>query len=73
MQRGGVMGKAPYAQGEVCFSPHDDAGKTCKDIQDCEGDCLAPGRCAEYDQFGCFQVMRSGHQETVCLNEKSGS
>jgi len=37
---GGSWEKAGIARVEICIRPYADAGKACRDSDDCEGDCL---------------------------------
>ena len=64
-----------------CVKPYPDAGKTCKDKKDCEGQCryeggdLAPGSPAtgvcqhDSDPCGCFAEVRDGKlQHALCAD-----
>lgn len=57
---------------EVCAMPTPDAGASCRDGSDCTGHlCLAKGggTCAPRDvMFGCFEILESGQQVTICID-----
>ena len=79
--RGGQMMRVGRLQTERCVTPYSDAGRPCRDGDDCMGDCRAPdpgvregvgvmGVCAPNDlPFGCNTPIENGRaQPTLCVD-----
>ncbi len=79
--RGGQMLRVGRLQTERCVVPFSDAGKPCRDGDDCLGDCRAreagpsegtavAGVCAPNDlPFGCNTPIENGRaQPTLCVD-----
>lgn len=82
-KRGGSVRTGGMLGSEICFVPYADAGKTCRDGDDCEGNCLlAPigptdasseavtGRCEpRRPTFGCYGVVEDGRlKHRLCVD-----
>ncbi|MFO3706344.1 hypothetical protein ACI6Q5_15535 [Xanthomonas codiaei] len=78
--RGGQVRPVGRMQSPRCIVPYADAGKTCSDNADCDGDCLATsivptgtattGTCQrDSDRFGCRQEVVGGKgQAALCID-----
>jgi putative hemolysin len=79
--QGGQIMRVGRLQTERCVVPFSDAGKTCRDGDDCLGDCRArdpgpreganvTGVCAPNDlPFGCNTPIENGRaQPTLCVD-----
>jgi len=80
--KGGTMRPAGRMQTMRCAIPYADAGKTCDDKSDCEGQCLAEnavaetppggitGKCqADNLLFGCLSAINGGRvTSTICVD-----
>lgn len=80
--RGGTLVRQGKLQREVCAMPYADAGKACRDDNDCLGECrsdapdLVPGQAAtgtcqrhDQDRFGCYATIDDGKaQRTICVD-----
>lgn len=79
-EEGGTLMRVGRAQVERCVVPFADAGKVCRDGDDCLGNCLAEfagpregpvtGRCAVNDlPFGCLTPIEDGRTgPTLCVD-----
>lgn len=80
--QGGKMQPVGRAQTMQCVVSYGDAGKVCRDGDDCLGDCRVPdgvivpdgrpveGRCvASSDRFGCYTRVEDGRaQPAICID-----
>ena len=79
--RGGSIQRVGRLQSERCVVPFADAGRPCRDGDDCQGDCRAPepgspegatvmGVCAPNDlPFGCHAPVEDGRaRATLCVD-----
>lgn len=78
--RGGEIRRVGRLQSEVCIILYADAGKVCRDGDDCLGDCRAAedlkdrnnavGRCAaDSNRFGCITTVEDGRADrTLCVD-----
>lgn len=59
----------PAKLGVVCAKPVSDARKACTDSRQCQGLCLAEGRCsARGSNFGCIDILEEGRPVTICID-----
>jgi hypothetical protein len=80
---GGVVGPGGMLGYDQCVQPYADAGKACKDAEDCEGRCLLSadsgddmgqqtedGICQADDSlFGCYTAVNDGMAEyAICVD-----
>jgi hypothetical protein len=77
---GGTMQPVCRRQTMQCVIAYSDAGRTCRDGDDCQGDCRAEpnvanginmtGRCqADSDPCGCFTLIEDGRaQAGLCVD-----
>jgi len=80
--QGGKMQRVGRAQTLQCVIAYPDAGKTCRDGDDCLGDCRVPGgvivddgrpvagQCAaSSDRFGCYTRVEDGRATAaICID-----
>jgi hypothetical protein len=80
--RGGTWGPVGRLQAPSCVLPYADAGKACRDSDDCEGECryageetleagqAVAGQCqVNSDRFGCFTRIEDGKAEpAICID-----
>lgn len=80
--QGGQMQRVGRAQTLQCVIAYPDAGKTCRDGDDCLGDCRVgggviveagrpvQGQCsATSDRFGCYTTIEDGRaQAAICVD-----
>ena len=80
--QGGQMQRVGRAQTLQCVIAYPDAGKTCRDGDDCLGDCRVPGgvivedgrpvagQCAPTsDRFGCYTRVEDGRATAaICID-----
>jgi hypothetical protein len=80
--QGGKMQRVGRAQSLQCVIAYPDAGKTCRDGDDCMGQCRVPGgvivpegravegRCvATSDPFGCYTQVEDGRATAaICVD-----
>ncbi len=70
-RRGGWVARGGLAGTHVCFEKTRDAGKACREADDCEGLCLARSRsCAPIRPlFGCHEILaENGMPVTLCID-----
>ncbi|WP_226636343.1 hypothetical protein [Brevundimonas poindexterae] len=80
--RGGKMQRVGRLQSLQCVIQYSDAGKTCRDAADCQGDCRVPGnvivddgravdgQCtADSNRFGCYTRVENGRATAaICVD-----
>lgn len=70
--KGGKYQQLGMAQMWQCNMPAKDAGKNCKNSQECEGLCLAKngkGFCSKSTHnFGCIPIIENGEEVTICID-----
>jgi len=60
--------------GYICNFPTTDAGKSCTDRSQCEGQCMSddlkvPGTCSDYQYvYGCIAVVENGEAVALCID-----
>ena len=56
----------------MCNIPTKDAGKSCNNMEDCEGICMSDdgkGVCSNWTvNFGCIPVIENGKEVTICID-----
>lgn len=79
---GGEWGPVGRLQAPACVLPYSDAGKVCRDSDDCQGECryageetleagqAVTGQCqANSDRFGCFTRVEDGKADAaICID-----
>lgn len=82
LANGGTVERRGMMQAETCVTAYSDAGKVCRDGDDCEGKCLSYGQvgsppgeqvegiCERDDRtFGCFGIVEDGAIEAgLCVD-----
>ena len=81
-RRGGEVRRGGMFGSPVCIVPYADAGRACRDSDDCEGECRYPaearpkvgqrvmGQCqADSSPFGCFTGVENGKAEATICND----
>jgi len=78
--KGGTIQPVGKAQIPTCVTPYADAGKTCSDKSDCQGQCVLEGNleprgpitgtCQKTDrQFGCYaRVVDGKATAAICVD-----
>lgn len=82
MAQGGKMQRVGRMQSLQCVLQYSDAGKTCTDAAQCQGECRVPGsvivedgravegQCtADSNQFGCYTRVENGRATAaICVD-----
>ncbi len=80
--QGGKMQRVGRMQSLQCVIPYSDAGKTCTDAAQCQGECRVPGsvivedgravegQCtADSNRFGCYTRVENGRATAaICVD-----